>query len=294
MRVGSGAAAPADPARHVEAEPRRGRLGFEQDRAAETSRPVRPAAGPQAARTAARPRSDRRARQKWWQARFGCGPGRRLAPACRVAARWPRGRGRSWRRPAGRGRRLRGRKTQRARSRAAQRAQPPPPGTGADDGHDGPARALVRRTRCPRCAVRTASDRTSSLASAEGMTERPRLASAWSCVPHPAATEAAWGKLTGHGARVVGQIEQALVIEPAGTGGADRLGDVRPAHPGQQVRHGAVGEHEVVYFSSLRPQRPFPAPLKAHGTSGLGTVKDSRLATAFRADQHISSHFTRI
>ena len=72
------------------------------------------------------------------------------------------------------------------------------------------------------------------------------------------------GKAHRHGARVVGQIEEARVVKPIRPGGADGLGDVRPAHPGEEVRDGAVGEHEVPDFAGYRASL---LPRYATGTS---------------------------
>jgi hypothetical protein len=54
---------------------------------------------------------------------------------------------------------------------------------------------------------------------------------------------------------MVGQIEQARVIEPVGAAGRDRLGDIRPAHSREKVRGGAVGEHEVRDLARARYDR---------------------------------------
>ena len=287
---------PADLARHVEADPRCFHLGFEHERSAERRARRQRQRAPRAARTARLPRSDRPGRPRWCCARTGCERGRRRGPAYRAGARQPGFRGRASRRPPGPGRSRPGRWRLRPLPRARPRARPLARRRMKRRSSPASARSRRRRRAEPRRLPAnsmprprtSAGDRSDQFAGIRRMYDgTPSAFSALMCLPQPAATETAWGKLTAHGARVIGQIEQARIIEPAGAAAADRLGHVRPADPGEEVRDGAVGEDEVRHLARARghcrPRRAADASTRArtalprrHDPLDAGKPRDAR------------------
>jgi len=110
---------------------------------------------------------------------------------------------------------------------------------------------------------------------------------------------------TGHSyaARVVGKIEQTRVFLPVRTPGADRLGDVRPADAGKQIRLYLIGQYHVLQLSCVQSfahrdtQSPLALPIPADGPPGFAsrarTVTSRDAPVPVSSEQLIGVRFVR-